>query len=184
LALAAMMEDRDEIHAFDNDAGRLAHLRPRAARAGATCIVTHLRAGGAEPEIEAMAAQAARVVVDAPCCGSGAWRRRPEEKWRLTPGRLDALGAVQDALLDTAATMVRPGGRLVYMTCSVLPRENGVPVARFRARRPDFSLMPVASIWADRLLGAPPQPGREDLALSLLRTDTDGFYVAILQRSA
>lgn len=184
LALAAAMADRGEIHAFDNDAARLARLGPRAARAGATCIAIHLRAAGAEPEVEALAGRADRVVVDAPCSGSGAWRRRPEEKWRLTPERLAVLSAVQDALLDTAATMVRPGGRLVYMTCSVLPSENGAAIARFRARRPDFAFAPVAGAWADHLPGAPPQPERPDLVLSPLRTDTDGFYVAILQRSA
>ncbi|HKK35775.1 MAG TPA: RsmB/NOP family class I SAM-dependent RNA methyltransferase [Paracoccaceae bacterium] len=118
LALAA---EGAEVTAHDADPARMADLPARAARAGVR-VPRAERTPGGTFEL---------VFVDAPCSGSGAWRRNPDAKWALTPARLDELGGVQDAVLATAATRVAPGGRLVYATCSLLEEENGAAVARF-----------------------------------------------------
>ncbi|MDT8345290.1 MAG: RsmB/NOP family class I SAM-dependent RNA methyltransferase, partial [Thermohalobaculum sp.] len=104
------------------------------------------------------------VFVDAPCSGSGAWRRNPDAKWRLTPARLAEFCATQDAVLDAACAAVRPGGRLVYATCSIIPAENAARVAAFLARHPDFTVA-----------GAP-------LALLPAAEAGDGFFAAVLHR--
>lgn len=165
LALAAMMENTGQIHATDVDARRLTRLRPRMKRAGAR-NVQPLR-WPQDGDFSALAGRCHRVLVDAPCSGSGAWRRHPELKWRLDPARLDQLTRTQDALLRSAAVAVRPGGRLVYVTCSVLPLENEARIARFLETHPDFSEDPAAG-----------------LHLTPHRDGTDGFYVAVLDRTA
>lgn len=183
LALAAALSGHGIVHAFDGDPARLARLGPRAERAEARAIRIH--AGDAAAAGRATLVGAAdRVLVDAPCSGSGAWRRRPEEKWRLTPDRLAELGRVQRALLDQGAGLVKPGGRLIYVTCSMLPCENRAAVDEVLARRPGFRLLPVGSLWPALLRGAPPRSGDDDLMLSPARSGTDGFYVAILERTA
>ena len=132
LALAAAMRGTGRLVAHDIAPARLRQLRPRAERAGVQ--VELMPPGG----FTAMAAQTDLTFVDAPCSGSGAWRRNPDAKWRLHPGRLDELVELQQRILQQAATTVRPGGRLVYSTCSLLPRENGAQIRRFLAAHPDF----------------------------------------------
>jgi 16S rRNA (cytosine967-C5)-methyltransferase len=179
LTLAAAMANRGALVAHDAAPKRLRPLATRAARAGATIIrVT--------PPNELAAFERAsfdRVLVDAPCSGSGTWRRQPDAKWRFTPERLAAHAAAQRDCLDRAAEFVRPGGTLTYVTCSLLPAENGRPVAAFLARRPDFRPLPAAPIW-QRLFDAPPPAGEPALQLTPRRTGTDGFFVAILERRA
>jgi len=118
------------------------------------------------------------VFVDAPCSGTGTWRRQPELRWRLTPGRLAELIALQDRLLDQAAGLVRPGGRLVYATCSILGCENQDRVAAFQARQPGFQPLNLAENWP----GTVPGLGQEFRA-SPASTGTDGFYCAALAKS-
>jgi 16S rRNA (cytosine967-C5)-methyltransferase len=127
-----------------------------------------------------------RVIVDAPCTGSGVWRRRPDAKWRLSPQMLEARLAEQRAVLEQAAPLVKPGGRLAYITCSVLPPENRGQVDGLIARHPQFAIVPWSSAWqASGLSAAPPQSadGSAETLLMTPRTfGTDGFFVAMLQR--
>ncbi len=172
LALAAQMKNKGVIIAYDTDAARLAQLRPRAERAGATIIEERF---GDLPQAAFDA-----VFVDASCSGSGTWRRQPELKWRLTPERLAQLRAQQAEMLDTAASL-RPG-RIVYATCSLLPSENEDQVEAFLARHRDYTRGNAAETWRD-VTGEKPPPGMNvDFHASPFSTGTDGFYAAILVR--
>jgi len=174
LALCAIMENRGEIVACDVDARRLQRLEPRAERAGASIIRCELvRAEPPSGPFEI-------VFVDAPCSGSGIWRRQPELKWRLTAERLAELTAAQDGLLDQAAQ--RADRRIVYATCSVLTCENEERVEAFLARHQEFAVRPAAEIWA--AIGAAPMPGMGTVfRASPLSTGTDGFFAAVLERT-
>jgi 16S rRNA (cytosine967-C5)-methyltransferase len=173
LAMAAAMDNDGEILAFDDVAKRLAPLAQRAARAGASCITMAEKRGGPlwrDGKFDL-------VFLDAPCSGTGTWRRQPELRWRLTPERLAELTRLQDWLLDDAARHTSPGGRLLYATCSLLPEENDDRVAGFLARNRDFRLDKPA--WE-----GPPIPGLDrDFRASPARTGTDGFYCACLTRN-
>ena len=177
LALAAMAPGADII-ACDTNRGRLSKLAPRAARAGAT-IETRLLDGGREVEqLADLEGQADLVLVDAPCSGSGTWRRNPEGRWRLTPDSLDKVVALQAHLLDLAVPLVRPGGTLVYAVCSLLAREGAEQIADFLGRHSSWRAQ-------DVLDGIPKRAGREDGGGKLLtpgHDGTDGFFVARLGR--
>ena len=171
LAMAAAMENRGTITAFDSDLRRLAPLAARVARAGASIV--HV---GQKPFDGALFD---RVFVDAPCSGTGTWRRQPELRWRLTPERLAELTRVQDGLLDEAARLTRPGGMILYATCSLLAAENHERIAAFLARQPGFLPANLAETGG---LGA--VPGLEqDFRASPARTGTDGFFAAGLVRA-
>jgi 16S rRNA (cytosine967-C5)-methyltransferase len=172
LALAAAMKNAGEITAHDIDEGRLRQIEPRATRAGVTIIQTH---AGPNPPRRPYDL----VLLDAPCSGSGTWRRQPENKWRLTGARLDELNALQDMLLDQAAARAAGKARLVYATCSILPRENEDRVAAFLTRHPGFAVVPAQTAWSE---GAAPSGLAEFFHASPLSTGTDGFFTAILQR--
>jgi 16S rRNA (cytosine967-C5)-methyltransferase len=172
LAIAAAWPNA-EILATDTNRARLAKLPPRAERAGARISVRLLDGGRAAEGLADLAGSFDVVLVDAPCSGSGTWRRNPEGRWRLTPERLDRLIALQERLLEFGATMVRPGGRLVYAVCSLLHREGAGQVAAFLDRR---------SSWVAQ--GAPIPAGRSDGAGRLLTPgcdSTDGFFIARLE---
>lgn len=175
LAMAAAMQDRGRILAFDDKAERMAPLAERAARAGASIIALAPGRGGpawGNGKFDV-------VFLDAPCSGTGTWRRQPELRWRLTPQRLADLTAIQDGLLDEAARHTAPGGLILYATCSVLPVENRDRVQAFLARRPEFSLVNLADGWAEPL-----PPGlAADFRASPARTGTDGFFAAGLRRA-
>jgi 16S rRNA (cytosine967-C5)-methyltransferase len=171
LALAAAAPSAT-ILASDTNRTRLSHLGPRAARAGAQ-IEPRLLDGGREAEqLADWAGTADVVLVDAPCSGSGTWRRSPEGRWRLTPERLDRLIAVQAKLLDLGSAMVRPGGSLVYAVCSLLTREGAGQAAAFLARHSSW-VAGNTHITAGRADG----PGR---LLTPHHDATDGFFVARL----
>jgi 16S rRNA (cytosine967-C5)-methyltransferase len=176
LVLAAEMKNQGVIVARDNDPVRIAQLAPRAARAGVTIIQEALAdAGPPDGMFDA-------VFVDAPCSGSGAWRRQPEQKWRLTRERLNAMQATQDELLDQAAAAAP--GRIVYATCSVLKCENEDRIESFLSRHPEFRVASAESIWRERT-GSPPPPGMNTFFKATPRTTgTDGFFTAVLMRSA
>jgi 16S rRNA (cytosine967-C5)-methyltransferase len=172
LALAAAMQNQGDIVACDVRGEALAELEKRATRAGATIVKTVLL-NHAEPQGLFDA-----VFVDAPCSGTGTWRRQPELRWRLTPARLEELAGIQDRLLDQAAGLVRPGGRLLYATCSILPVENQDRVAAFLGRHQGFGLLNLAENWP---AGPPPGLDREFRATPL-SAGTDGFFSAGLRR--
>ena len=181
LALAAAMENRGRLVALDRDGRRLARAGPRLARAGATCAELWPLAGAEDPWLADAAGQFDRVLVDAPCSGSGTWRRDPAARWRLSASDLERMIETQDALLAQAAPLVAPGGRLIYVTCSLLDCENRDRVQTFLESHSDFAQLPIGEVWADVLGGACPAPG-PDLRLTPGRHGTDGFYVAVLER--
>ncbi|HEX4177471.1 MAG TPA: RsmB/NOP family class I SAM-dependent RNA methyltransferase [Rhizomicrobium sp.] len=176
LALAAAMQNRGEIVACDVRGEALFELQKRAARAGVTIIKT-VALEHAQPS-----GQFDLVLVDAPCSGSGTWRRQPELRWRLTPARLAELTEIQDRLLDQAAALAGPGGRLIYATCSILPVENQDRAAAFQSRHPGFVPLDLAESWPQSA-AAGPLPGlSRDFRASPGLTGTDGFYCAGFRR--
>ena len=173
LALAAAMENLGTLIAADTDRGRLSHLGPRAARAGALVADTVLLNPGREAEALALwHGKADAVLVDAPCSGTGTWRRNPEARWRLTADELERLVATQAHILDIAAELVRPGGRLIYVTCSLLDAEGAGQVEAFLASHPGWSATsPVLPAGRER------GPG---VRLTPFHDGTDGFFIARL----
>jgi len=176
LALAAAMENAGTLIAADTDRGRLSRLAPRAERAGALIAETVLLDPGRE--LEALAAWKGRadaVLVDAPCSGTGTWRRNPEARWRLAPQDLDRLAGTQARLLEIAAGLVRPGGRLIYVVCSLLDAEGADQVAGFLAAHSGWRPGPPALP-----LGTPCGTGTR---LTLFHDGTDGFFIARLDKA-
>ena len=176
LALAAMMDNRGHILATDTNRDRLSRLAPRAAAAGVEIAETRLLNPGREVEMLAdWQGRADIVVIDAPCSGTGTWRRNPEARWRLSPGELDRLAIVQARLLDVAARLVRPQGRITYIVCSLLDEEGPGRVEAFLGRHPQWRSAPV-----------PPPLGRPHGLgwwLTPEQESTDGFFVATLAPS-
>jgi len=188
LALAAVMEGRGQIHATDTDKRRLAPIHARIERAGAHNVQVRTPKGQAA-SLADLAERADLVVIDAPCTGTGAWRRNPDAKWRVRPGALATRGKEQAAVLDAAVALVKPGGRIAYITCSVLAEENGDQVRAFLARHPQFAAVPpgqVAGALGERafLFRRAVLMSQEGLLMTPRRTDTDGFYVAVMLRKA
>jgi 16S rRNA (cytosine967-C5)-methyltransferase len=191
LALAAAMENRGQIYATDIDKRRLAPIHERIARAGAHNIQvrTPLAAHGGSDVVADLAGRADLVMIDAPCTGTGAWRRNPDAKWRIRPGALAERIKQQDDVLERAAALVKPGGRIAYITCSVLAEENGDRVQAFVARRPEFSVEKPAdllNVLGERayLLRRAVLMSEEGLLMTPRRTDTDGFFVSLLRRQS
>ena len=187
LALAAMMENHGQIYATDLDKRRLAPIHERLERAGARNVQVRTPRGK-EDAVADLAGRADLVVIDAPCTGTGAWRRNPDAKWRVRPGALAERVKEQALALDRAAGLVKPGGRIAYITCSVLDDENGAQVRGFLAQHSDFAVIPPAE--ATQALGERALLFRravmmsdEGLLMTPRRTDTDGFYVALLRKS-
>ena len=173
LALAAAAPAAS-ILAADSNRARLSKLGPRAARAGASIEMRLLSPPRESEELADWRGEAGLVLVDAPCSGSGTWRRNPEGRWRLTPERLDRVVALQERLLEIAAGLVRPGGRLVYAVCSLLSREGAGQTHRFLQRHSSW-ISEEAAIACGRLDGA-------GLLLTPAHDRTDGFFVARLRR--
>jgi 16S rRNA (cytosine967-C5)-methyltransferase len=183
LALAAQMANKGQIHAYDADRHRLRPIFERLKRAGARNVQV---IPADEPQkLEGLERGVDIVLVDAPCSGSGSWRRRPDAKWRLSPEALERRVAEQTEALERGATLVKPGGRLVYVTCSVLPEENVDQVAAFLARHPDFAVVPYAEVWRAAIASEPPPSADgsdQTLLLTPARHDTDGFFIAVMAR--
>ncbi len=186
LALAALMKNRGEIIATDSDKRRLAPIHARLERAGVTCVRVVTPRQGQE---DLAGGKADVVLVDAPCTGSGAWRRNPDAKWRIRPGALEIREREQAEVLDRAARMVRPGGRLAYITCSVLDNENGAQMRAFLARHEGFSVVPPVEVVA--ALGEQAADfskaarfTAEGILMTPRTTQTDGFFVSVLRRNA
>jgi 16S rRNA (cytosine967-C5)-methyltransferase len=186
LALAAMMQGKGRLIATDHDKRQLAPIHERLSRAGIHNADVRTPKGP-DDTLSDIKASADLVVIDAPCTGTGTWRRNPDAKWRMRPGALEVRVKDQIAVLDRAASLPKPGGRIAYITCSVLPQENNEQVRSFLSRHPEFTVVPpsqvAAALWdkADDFTAATIQSD-EGLLMTPRRTGTDGFFVAVLKR--
>jgi 16S rRNA (cytosine967-C5)-methyltransferase len=181
LAMAASMGNRGRITACDVSVPRLEGAVRRLRRAGVDNAERHLLVPG-DRWAKRRAGQFDRVLVDAPCTGTGTWRRNPDARIRTGPADLQELSVKQAEILATGAELVRPGGLLIYATCSLLPEENEVQVRAFLDRRPDFTPLPLPDAWRQAGGSGPPPAEGEFLATSPARHGTDGFFAAVLQR--
>src|SRR6185312_1481114 len=181
LALAAAMKNRGHLVASDIAEKRLERATQRLRRAGASIVQRQPLSSARDKWVKRHAQGFDRVFVDAPCTGTGTWRRNPDAKWRLRPEDLAELTALQAEILDSAARLAKPGGRVIYATCSLLAEENEAQVERFLAAHGDFSLRPIGAVWAETIGVAPPAEG-DMLRLTPARHGTDGFFVAVLER--
>jgi 16S rRNA (cytosine967-C5)-methyltransferase len=185
LALAAQMENHGQIYATDNDARRLAPIHDRLARAGVRNVQVRTPRAKADAVTD-LDGKIDCVLVDAPCTGIGTWRRNPDAKWRLRPGSLEVRRKEQEAVLDRAAALVNPGGRIVYITCSILPEENDDALSAFMERHAGFTPVPLDRVLDETQLGRLKSVVRSTahgLQLTPHKTGTDGFYAAILVRN-
>jgi len=188
LAMAAAMENKGRLVACDVLQGRVERAAARLQRAG----VHNVERRGLTSENDAWVKRHAggfeRVLVDAPCTGVGTWRRNPDAKWKLTPDYVKELVDLQHRILASAARLVKPGGRLIYATCSLLPEENETQIEGFLAQHADFAVLPIADVWRDSIGShkyAGPCPAADNyLRLTPAQHGTDGFFVAVLQRNA
>jgi 16S rRNA (cytosine967-C5)-methyltransferase len=187
LALAAAMENHGQIYATDSDKRRLAPIHARLERAGARNVQVRTPRGVTDVLAD-LPGRADLVLIDAPCTGIGAWRRNPDAKWRVRPGSLATRRKEQEVAFDRAALLVKPGGRIAYVTCSVLAEENDEQVSAFLARHPEFALLPPAQVCEP--LGERAYLFRRavlmsdaGLLMTPLRTETDGFFVSVVRKS-
>ncbi|HVV43257.1 MAG TPA: RsmB/NOP family class I SAM-dependent RNA methyltransferase [Nitrobacter sp.] len=187
LALAAMMQGKGRLIATDHDKRQLAPIHERLSRAGVHNAEVRAPKGEADPLAD-IRATADLVLIDAPCTGTGTWRRNPDAKWRMRPGALEVRLKDQAEVLDRAAGFVRPGGRIAYVTCSVLPAENAEQIRQFTGHHSEFTVVPpnevAAALWdkAEDFLAAT-MHGPEGLLMTPRRTGTDGFFVSVMRRS-
>ncbi len=179
LALGAAMRNTGRLYAFDVSEKRLGKLKPRLARSGLSNVHPVLIAHENDAKIKRLAGKIDRVLVDAPCSGLGTLRRNPDVKWRQTPQSLIELNAKQASILAGAARLVKPGGRLVYATCSLLDEENEAIVDQFLAAHDDYALVPMRDVLAEQKIALDMQ---DYLKLSPPKHQTDGFFAAVLQR--
>jgi 16S rRNA (cytosine967-C5)-methyltransferase len=181
LALAAGMANRGKLVACDVSARRLERAVRRLRRAGVGNAERRVLTSERDKWVKRHAGGFDRVLIDAPCLGTGTWRRNPGDKWRVTPEDLADLIVRQQEILRSAARLVRPGGRLIYATCSVLHEEDEAQAEAFLAAEPKFSVVPAARAW-NETIGGPSPGGERYLRLTPARHGTDGFFVAIFER--
>jgi len=179
LALGALMRNTGRLYAFDISEKRLAKLKPRMARSGLSNVHPVVIAHEKDAKIKRLAGKLDRVLVDAPCSGLGTLRRNPDVKWRQTADGVAELNAKQASILASAARMVKPGGRLVYATCSILDEENEGIVQAFLAEHPDYALVPASKVLAEQKVDL--EMG-DYLKLYPHLHQTDGFFAAIMER--
>ena len=175
-----LMQNRGQLVACDVSAPRLEGAVRRLRRAGVQNCERHLVAPG-DKWAKRRGGTFDRVLVDAPCTGTGTWRRNPDARLRLREQDLAELVPKQAMILDSAARLVRLGGRLIYATCSLLMEENEGQVDAFLSRHPDFAAVPLAEAWT---LALPPPCAGPALSLTPRRHGTDGFFAAVLERRA
>src|SRR4051795_12824188 len=187
LALAAMMQGKGRLIATDHDKRQLAPIHERLSRAGVHNADVRTPKGEGDPLAD-IKASADLVLIDAPCTGTGTWRRNPDAKWRMRPGALEVRLKDQAEVLDRAAALVKPGGRIAYVTCSVLPPENGDQIRAFLSRHEGFSIQPpneTASVLWDKAedFEKAALKSSEGWLMTPRRTGTDGFFVSVLKKS-
>lgn len=183
LALAAEMQNKGRLVACDVSEGRLERSGVRLKRAGVHNVTRHVLDAEGNRWLKRQAGGFDRVLVDAPCSGTGTWRRNPDARWRLTQQAIADLSLTQAELIQRGADLVKPGGRLVYATCSLMAEENEDQIAAFLAAHDDFRVIPVATLW--EATGSPsPCPVTGDyLRLDPFQHNTDGFFVAVLEKA-
>jgi 16S rRNA (cytosine967-C5)-methyltransferase len=181
LALGALMQSTGRLYAFDVSERRLKAFEPRLKRSGLSNVHPQLLANEADARVKRLAGKIDRALVDAPCTGLGTLRRNPDMKWRQPESAVAEMAAKQAAILASAARLVKPGGRLVYATCSLLDQENRAVVDAFLAAQPAFALRPASEVL--RALGIDLDTGPY-LELLPHRHGTDGFFAAVLERAA
>lgn len=187
LALAATMGNSGQIYATDTDKRRLAPIHARLERAGVRNVQVRTPRGATEI-LDDLAGKIDLVLIDAPCTGTGSWRRNPDAKWRLRPGALEIRRRDQVTALDRAVPLLKPGGRIAYVTCSVLDEENGSQIREFLVRHPDFSVEKpdqFAAALGERsyLFLKTALVSDEGILMTPRRTGTDGFFVSVMRRS-
>jgi 16S rRNA (cytosine967-C5)-methyltransferase len=187
LALAAMMQGKGRLIATDHDKRQLAPIYERLSRAGVHNADVRAPKGDTDPLAD-IRASADLVLIDAPCTGTGTWRRNPDAKWRMRPGALEVRLKDQAEVLDRAAALVKPGGRIAYVTCSVLRSENGDQIRSFLSRHPEFSIQPLnetASVLWDKAedFENAALKSAEGWLMTPRRTGTDGFFVSVLKKA-
>lgn len=181
LALAGTMGNSGQIFAYDADRNRLAPIYDRLKRNGVRNAQVRAPNPGA---LDDLAGKMDRVVIDAPCTGTGTWRRRPDTKWKLTPELLAQRQGEQAALLQEGLRYLKPGGTLVYITCSILPEENDDQIVALKAAHPELTTLDMAQAWRSALITDLPQglaTPEGGLCLTPRRTNTDGFYIHLLR---
>ena len=189
LAMAATMENTGRIIACDVSEPRLKRAAQRLKRAGAFMVERRLLSSERDKWVKRRANRFdggfARVLIDATGTGSGTWRRNPDQKWKLTPEGLEEVMHKQSAVMESAARLVAPGGRMIYVTCSILPQENEDRVAAFLADHPDFYQHPVAEVWTTLFpnLAYPGAADSPNLRLTPADHGMDGFFISILGRT-
>ena len=183
LAMGALMRSEGRLYAFDTSERRLANLGPRLRRSGLSNVHPQRIDSENDTRVKRLAGKIDRVLVDAPCSGTGTVRRNPDLKWRMSPRALEELGVKQRAILASAARLAKPGARLVYATCSLLPEENEAVVDAFLAAAPAWRRLDAPAALRAAGIAVPEQP---DTALRLdpATHGTDGFYAALLERGA
>jgi 16S rRNA (cytosine967-C5)-methyltransferase len=187
LALAAMMANKGQLYATDDDKRRLAPIHDRLKRSGARNVQvrTPKSVGG---ELDDLKGRIDLVLIDAPCTGTGAWRRNPDAKWRMRPGALEQRQKEQTEVLDRAVPLLKPTGRIAYVTCSVLGEENSTQVRTFLTRHAGFSVRPpdeVIQALGERafMFGKAARLSTDGLTMTPRTTETDGFFVSLLCRA-
>jgi 16S rRNA (cytosine967-C5)-methyltransferase len=185
LAMAAGMNNKGSIVACDVSAPRLERALVRLRRGGVHNVTQRPLDAAGRKWIKRSAGTFDRVLIDAPCSGTGTWRRNPDARWTLTQQDIDELRVKQAEILASAAQLVKPGGRLIYATCSLLPEENERQIEDFIAANGDFTLVPLAQAWQEAIGGDPPSAiAGETLHLTPAQHNTDGFFAAVLERKA
>lgn len=182
LALAAAMENKGQVHAYDSDKSRLAPIHERLKRAGTHNVQVH----APEDDLSALHGRMDRVVLDAPCTGSGTWRRRPDAKWRLDTKNLEQRLEQQEQVLQAGAPFVKPGGYLIYITCSIFPEENENQVYSFVEANPEFEIISAGGAWEELYGYDKPAPWSSDMqtiTLTPASTGTDGFFFCVMERA-
>jgi 16S rRNA (cytosine967-C5)-methyltransferase len=186
LALAAHMENKGQLFAYDSDLRRLAPIHERLTRAGARNV--QVRSPRKKLDVLSdLAGNMDLVLLDAPCTGTGVWRRHPDAKWRIRPGALEIRRREQAALLDEAARFVKSGGKIVYVTCSILDAENGAQIRAFRERNASFEIVSpneVVKVLGENatIFARAAKLSDEGIQMTPRRTGTDGFFVSVLKR--
>lgn len=180
LMLGAMMQSQGRLYALDVSEKRLANLKPRLKRSGLSNLHPQLIAHENDSKIKRLAGKIDRVLVDAPCSGLGTLRRNPDIKFRQSAQSVTELVQLQTAILGSASKLLKPGGRLVYATCSILPQENRAVVDTFLANHPEFTVRPAGEIFAQQKI---PMEAGEYLQLLPQLHNTDAFFAAVLERT-